>query len=458
MAGSFTTSYTIEVLDKFSQELAKFSKAMEKVEKKAADVGEKIEKGLDLDKMSKNITSFGKKMTKFVTLPIVGLMGASLKFSAELEDVHTSLTIFTGSAEIASKTLSKLEDISAKSIFNLKEYSEAGRLLLVAGYNADQMVAKTSQLADMASVFNIPLETMATLFSFSKQNNVFSSKEMANLMRQGVPVLKELGIYIEKVTGKKYSADQIKKFVSEGRVSFKAFEGIVTQMTSKGGVAFKGMEKKTDTLSGAFIKLKNDSEKVLSTIGTEINRSLGATKKINLFSEGLLKFNDGFVKFAAQNPNTVKNIAILVTALATVGPVITGIGWAIKALTVAMMANPLIVAATLIVTAIGLLYANKDKIASLVDSKMPASNQLADERNKMGLSHTNFFSKRLEKGRSDSLASQQKTMNESSATVNINLSDPGKMVKSAAVKNLGLSGLNFGTNNNISPLPTYSGY
>ena len=90
------------------------------------------------------MTSVGKKMTMGLTLPIVALAGAAVKFGADFEQALMNATSVTGvKGEEIKKVFGEMEEIARRmgktTIFTAKEAADAMYFMASAGWKVDQM-------------------------------------------------------------------------------------------------------------------------------------------------------------------------------------------------------------------------------------------------------------------------------------------------------------------------------
>lgn len=444
--GGYTINYTIAVSDKYTQPLGNFSKSLEGVEKKAEEVSKKIDKHFSFKNLGDKFTSIGSKLSLGITAPLSILALGAIKAAGDFEFLQSSLTNFTGSAELSSKVIHQLDNLFDRSVFSLSQYVEASKKLVGAGTRVEDVAKKVKGLADVGAKFGIPVETLAEAVVKSKQMG-FSLRHVQLLAGQGIPVFKELGKYVKNVTGQKFSEAQLKKFVSQGRVSGKAFEGILEQMAAKGGIAFEGMKTATDNYNGALLGLKEESHKFLIDFGTSLRESLGLTDKLKFVTDKIKELRASFSIWSKENPETTKNIFILGGALMTIGPILASIGIGFKILNLLMLTNPLVLTITAISAAIAVLIANWDKLKEgfLSFKTAPVVGGLVGKLFGKGEGVSEGVIKEYTPivKRQNEVSAKNATIN---GTIGINVNDPGKVIKSVSSHTDGLAGFNLGVN------------
>lgn len=445
--GGMVVSYTVEVNDKFSSSLNKFSKKMESVEKKVEKTASSIQSRLDFRKVADNMGALGKRLSIAVTAPIVGFGLASLKAASDVEMFSSSLNIFTGSAKQSAEILDKVMTLSDSSIYKLTEFQNASKTLLGSGTNPNNLVDQLSRLQDIGAVFQMPLETLAQQSAIAKQFG-FTIRQARGLAMQGVPIFKELSRYIERMTGKKYSDKEIQKFLSEGRISAKAFDGVLKQMTDQGGIAFKGMERSTNNLRGGFFKLRNAGEGILEDFGLVLNKTFNLSDKMNSLAGSTVNASNKFKEFANTNPALTKNILLLTGALAALPPVLLALRGAVLGFAfLAGVLNPITASIIALGAAVGFVLSNKERLTNIGNIAE------GDRKYREGLGMKDYsFSNRLGSRYSEfdtplSVTSQNQGYLRSDNYVNVNINDPSRLVKSVNGRGDGLSNFDFGVNN-----------
>ena len=78
----------------------------------------------------------------------VGL--TSVKYNAEVEQLQTSFSVMTGSAEKAASVMERLRKLGATTPFATTDLASATQLLMQYGFNADDAIDRMSMLGDIA--------------------------------------------------------------------------------------------------------------------------------------------------------------------------------------------------------------------------------------------------------------------------------------------------------------------
>lgn len=87
-------------------------------------------------KFGQDVTAAGQKLTIGLSLPMIGLAGAALKASADMESLKMGLTAVTGSAEATNRQLERLKEVAKLPGLGFKEAVQGAISLQAAGFSA----------------------------------------------------------------------------------------------------------------------------------------------------------------------------------------------------------------------------------------------------------------------------------------------------------------------------------
>lgn len=142
-----------------------------------------------LTKVGEDIAKIGVRLTKAITLPIVGLSAAVLKFGSDFDQAMTSSMSIMGDLSDAMKRdlAQTARDVSKQTVFSAKQLAEAYEFLASAGYDAAQSMKILPVVAKFAQAGNFDLARATTLAADSQKALGLASKDtaenIANLTR-----------------------------------------------------------------------------------------------------------------------------------------------------------------------------------------------------------------------------------------------------------------------------------
>ena len=451
-SGGYTSKYAILVQNGFTDTLNQFSKEMKAVEKQVNETSKRVSNAMRFKDWGDKLGDFGRKLSIGISAPLGAFTLLSLRAAANIQTVQRSIKNFVNDPKMSDEIFNKMDKMADASIFKLNDYADAAKTLLGSGAaTTSTVVNRIKELADVAAVYDIPMSTMAEQAATAKQFG-FGMRQARQMAMQGIPVYKELQKYLKTATGKTFNDAQMKKLLSENRISGKAYEAIIHQLTQKGSPAFQGMESNVKGLAGSYKLLRNAIEKVQEKIGLSLDKNLGLSNSMQDAARSVNKFAASFTEFSDKHPEIIKNIAGIGGILITLPPILAGVAWGLKALSATMMLNPVILALTALAAAIYLIYTNWDKLkasftSASQDAFVPALASFTGGINPLYYGKKLFdFSTGLYSKDKASTADAIKNGVNSSLDVRMNIYDPKGYIKDVQADNSGINKFDLGVN------------
>jgi len=276
------------------------------------------------------------------TAVLIGLGAAALRSAGQFEQLETSFTVLLGSAEAAKKLLKELSTFAVETPFESGELGDAAKQLLAFGTAADDIVPTLRQLGDIAAGLNIPLADMAYLFGTTKVQGRLFAQDLNQFVSRGIPLIEELA----KQFG--VAQSEVRKLVEDGRVGFPQVQQAIISLTSAGGRFAGLMEKQSQTQFGQLSTLRDGL--------AVVSRIFGGTL-LPFVKTGVgyvLKFTDALAKWAEENQEIVKTIALITVGATAAFAVIGAAGVALLGLSFAV--NTFAATAGLLAKGLGVIH------------------------------------------------------------------------------------------------------
>jgi hypothetical protein len=329
MAGSnFTIAYTLALVDKFSSTSRKIASSISTLDLKIRNLR------LGLQKSAESLTKFGTKASIAMTVPIV--LGAKkiLHASATIQQMRVQLNSLTGSIAGGAKELQFLEKTASKAPIPLTTLIQAFQSLRASGFGIKQ---SNSLMMDMSNVSATTGRSLNYL-----QWGMMRVAAQGHLTTQMLRDFKGVGIKDELV---KMAAAQghynvnIDDMVKKGAVTTRVMVALFHNLASKGGVAYNHLAKQANTVGGAFIVLKNNLFEAAAPIGDVVASTLHLVKYMKELSAWLAKITPKIKVFAKAHPALVKFVVVTGLILAALGPI--ALAMAAIAFTVRTILSPI---------------------------------------------------------------------------------------------------------------------
>lgn len=119
-----TTEEKLKALNYEASNSKKWSDTFADISSKLGILGSKLEQ-------------VGSKLTKTLTLPILGVATAGAKLNADLEKSETAFETFLGSAEESQKVVAQIRKDASKSLFDTGSLLKANQMLISTGESGE---------------------------------------------------------------------------------------------------------------------------------------------------------------------------------------------------------------------------------------------------------------------------------------------------------------------------------
>ena len=320
--------------------------------------GDNAEFDSAIDRSSRKLESFakasqqvGKKLSTWVTAPLVGLAAAAVKASANMESLRASFETLTGSTSQANELIEELTQFAASTPFQLDGLAKASQTMLAFGINVEDVLPNLQQLGDIAQGDNEKLRALTLAFSQIQSTGRLMGQDLLQLINAGFNPLQ----VISEQTGESMSV--LKDQMSAGAISAEQVADAFRIATSEGGRFYGGMERASQTLNGLTSTLWDNVK--------ELGRSFGDIL-LPAMKENVEEMTTFVQKLAAMDDGTKQMILKVGALVAAIGPAILGISAATKAVNALrtgltfLAANPIVLAISGI-TALGVALAGLAK-------------------------------------------------------------------------------------------------
>lgn len=186
-----------------------------------------------------------------ISYGLVKAATAGITYNSTMEQYQTSFEVMTGSAEKATETVERLQEVAAKTPFEMPQLADTTQLLMNYGLSADDAMAKMNMLGDIAQGNADKMSRIATAYGQMSSAGKVHLEDIKQMIEAGFNPLQE----ISQTTGE--SMESLYDRISKGSISVDEITASMQRSTSEGGKYFQSMEKQSDTLNGKFSTLKD---------------------------------------------------------------------------------------------------------------------------------------------------------------------------------------------------------
>lgn len=205
-----------------------------------------------------------------IAAPLAALGGGislfkTLEKAADMESLKVSFETVLGSAKAADDMLAKITATAAATPYGIEELAQSARRLL-AVTDANALVPTLRMIGDLASAAQKPITDLASMYAKIKGSDKIDGEDF-NQLSDALPGSLQQFVKVLGVD----SVAAVRKLGEEGRITGAALDQVFINMTTKGGMAFDGMNKQSQTTKGLMSTLNDAVSALMVTIGTPIN-------------------------------------------------------------------------------------------------------------------------------------------------------------------------------------------
>lgn len=311
-----------------------------------------FEQGMQQAKKSVDLlsTAFSSIAALGVGATLLNVGKNALKASSDFEQAQVSFGVMLNSAEKANKLVNQLQDMANITPFETQDLLDASKVLLNFGIELEDVLPDLQMLGDISGGNKEKMRSMTLAFAQMSSAGRLMGQDLLQMVNAGFNPLQQ----ISEKTGKSMAV--LKDEMSEGKISVEMVQQAFRDATSEGGRFYGMMEKQSQTLEGVTSTMSDAytlmtraiSDMALPAIKEQV---LETTKLIEKITENI----NAFKAWASVNQSTVyglKNASIAIAALAVAIPLTS------KAVTGLILAYRNLGVVTASTTAYQLAFAN----------------------------------------------------------------------------------------------------
>lgn len=258
-----------------------------------------------------NALSKASKISATAFAGLAGGIGLAVSQAAKFEQIETQFQTLTGSAQKATKVIKNLSDFSARTPFAFEDIANAGKQLIAFGFEAETVTDRLQEIGDVSAATGANFKEVSLIFGQISAAGKLTGERLLQLQERAIPI----GPALAETMG--VAEESIKDLVSKGQVDFETFQKAFASLSAKGGIAFKGLEKQSNTLGGQLSTLKDNFVLIVAALGKQFLPAIkSATKSMTAFLQ-VLRNNPEITKVAGIVLGIGTALAGLATVLST---------------------------------------------------------------------------------------------------------------------------------------------
>ena len=222
-----------------------------------------------------------------VSTAMASLIGFGVKYNAEIEQLQTSFEVMTGSAEKAQSIIKELQEIGAKTPFEVKDLAKTTNLLMNFGFTAEDAIDSMMMLGDISQGNAEKMDAISVAYARMVSSQKVTLEDINIMIDRG---FNPLQIVVEN-TGE--SMKSLYDRISKGTMSVEEITEAMKQATSAGGKYFQSMEKQSKTLNGQISTLKDNFSQFAGVLAEDTTNAI-SSEFLPAINETIQAMQEGF--------------------------------------------------------------------------------------------------------------------------------------------------------------------
>lgn len=202
---------------------------------------------------------------------LLSLTKNALEASISIEKIQVSYRTLIGDAEKANAVFEQIKAFAIETPFEVKELTDAGRILLQYGITAEDLTETLRRLGDITASGTASLGNVALAYGQIAAKGKLQGEEIRQLVNSGFNPLQE----IARTTGE--TMESLAYRLEQGQISFEEVAEALRTATEEGGRFFEATLALSETLGGQLNKLRDNFFFLAVSIGDTLKPTALAT-------------------------------------------------------------------------------------------------------------------------------------------------------------------------------------
>lgn len=197
----------------------------------------------------------------FAGAAIVGFINKIKDVRSEFQQLEIAFKTMLGSQEKATKLMSQVTELAAKTPFTLTQVADGTKRLLAFQVAQSDVIDTVKRLGDVSAGVSVPIERLILAFGQVKAKGKLMGDDMRQFTEAGIPLIHELAKVL-RVEDK-----EIGKMVEDSKVGFEDVRQVIMNLTDAGGMFYNMMSAQSKTLNGQISNLQDAIDRMFNSMG-----------------------------------------------------------------------------------------------------------------------------------------------------------------------------------------------
>lgn len=304
---------------------------LDAINRKASVVGRSLRRAFSLEGFKGSLMSIPGM--SFLMNPYT-LMGAGIagmvRLGAQAEQTSVAFRVLVGDEEKATRMLSQITDLSARSPFSKLQLEKNAQLMMNFGVASNETLKRLEQLGNISGGDAGRLSSLSLVLGQVHANGYLMGQDLLQFINAGFNPLQELS----KMTGK--SMSELRDLMSDGKITYQNIAQAIDHATGAGGKFNGMMDAQSQTVAGKW----NRAVSVVQTKTLELYNSVKSPigELLDLITAAIPKIFGLVFALAGALSSAIKFVVKFKTEFLILGGVIAGVWVVCRAYTMALAA------------------------------------------------------------------------------------------------------------------------
>lgn len=297
-----TTIGTIELIAKI--DTAQYKKGASEIDKTNKDIEGSSSNAAK--KTGSAFTNASKVATAAIIAAGAAIVGTFVNSASDIQSLRASFESLTGNVTDTNSVMTELYDLGKKTAFDNKDIQSAGRNYLAAGVSVKDLGKVLKDTADIAGATGADLGQLTLPLTQTIARGKLQTQDFYQILNSGAGALRKP---LTELAGQK-GFGSLADALEAGAISSGDLLKVMDQVTQKGGFAFQGAIKQSETFKGRMSNLKEAITNVgLGILG--VDAITGKVDPAGPFAK-LSSAVSQATSFLTNNGQTVKQVGTVI--------------------------------------------------------------------------------------------------------------------------------------------------
>ena len=304
---------------------------LDAINRKASVVGRGLRRAFSFDGFKGSLMSIPGMSFLMNPYTLIGAgIAGMVRLGAQAEQTGVAFRVLVGDEEKATRMLSQITDLSARSPFSKLQLERNAQLMMNFGVASNETLKRLEQLGNISGGDAGRLSSLSLVLGQVHANGYLMGQDLLQFVNAGFNPLQELSV----MTGK--SMSELRELMSDGKITYQNIAQAIDHATGAGGKFNGMMDAQSQTVAGKW----NKAVSVVQTKTLELYNSVKSPigELLDLITAAIPKIFSIISALASALSSAIKFVVKFKTEFMVLGGIIATV-WAVcRAYTMALAA------------------------------------------------------------------------------------------------------------------------